>query len=331
MLVGQDKSGALVPSGLLSGATPAGSNMWCIFVYQAGIDGFSINPKTGTNALPGDYVVLAAPADAAPGIVTLVNGTVVNVQAADIVWAHACNLFPSVQTGSTTIAGVTTQYSYGVSRPIGCTLHNVLQYIGGVTVLDKTLAGGILYRLEGMVPTGFQVMNYMHEQGTAIQTQYELRVPWIGATTNTLQTLANADGVTGYVQGYGRTHTHYTGTPQIGNGVAFSSQIGDAGNFSDFNFLVHTPVDLIGRIHGVLNMIDKIGYLNRVKTLWDPSRMVGPMKDPNSAAIMMGGSATAGLPYDLSLTTDGLFKLAKTQKKPVHPDYGTYVLIRVNL
>jgi hypothetical protein len=91
-----------------------------------------------------------------------------------------------------------------------------------VSIIDKSLAGGILYRLEGLNPIGFQVMNYMHEMGTAIQTQYVLKVPWIGATPNTLQQDATTDGIQGYVQGYGRTFAHFTGLPTTGAGVTFS-------------------------------------------------------------------------------------------------------------
>jgi hypothetical protein len=222
-------------------------------------------------------------------------------------------------------------YSYGVVRPVGVAIRNTFQYVGGVVVLDKSLNGGILYRLEGLVPTGFQVNNYMHEMGTAIQTQFVLRVPWIGATPNTLQTDANTDGIQGYYQSEGRTYTHYTGNPQPGAGVTFSIQQGDAGNYSDFSATTNSPVDLIGRIIGVMNMIHKVGYSNRIKTLWDPARMVGPMTDPNPASIMMGGSATGGLPYDLNLTTDGIYKASLIQGTQARAEYGTYVLVRVNL
>jgi hypothetical protein len=55
------------------------------------------------------------------------------------------------------------------------------------------------------------------------------------------------------------------------------------------------------------------------------------MTDPNPAAIMMGGSATAGLPYDLNLTTDGIYKASQLQKTQARAEYGTYVLVRVLL
>jgi hypothetical protein len=327
-LVGQDKSGALVPAGLISGSTPSGSNQWCILQYStSAADQFTVDVRTGLNVTPGDHVVLAAPIDAVAGNITLTNGTVVAVTTPDITFAHACNLFPNTVSGGS--GG--TAYSFGTARPIGVCTRNVFQYMGGVVTIDPSLAGGLLYRLEGMVPTGFQVLNYMHEMGTAIQTQYVIRVPWIGATPNTLQTLANTDGIVGYVQGKGRAFTHFTGTPTVGAGVTFSSFQGDAGNYSVFDPTQNTAVDLIGRVIGVINRVYRIGYSNRVKTLFDPSRMVGPITNPNGAAIMMGGSATSGLPVDLNLTTDGIFRASVLQKKPLHAEYGTYVLIRVNL
>jgi len=323
-LVGQDKSGALVPAGLFCGTTPAGSNKYCIIKYDTSADSFTIDPRTGANVTPGDHVVLACPIDAAPGNVTMPNGTVVAVSAGDITFAKACDMFPATQSGGT--GG--TAYTYGVARPIGVATRNVLQYIGGVKKVATT--GGLLYKLTGMNPLGNQVLNYMNEMGTAIQTSYVLRVPWIGALPNTLQTLANAASISGYVQGYGRSFAHYTGTPKIGGGVTFSEALMDQGNYSDFDSTVHTPVDLVGRIIGIMNMIDQVGYSNRVKTLWDPNRMVGPWKDPNPASIMMGGSATGGLPYHLSLTTDAIYKAALLQKKPVRAEYGTYVLVLIS-
>jgi hypothetical protein len=59
--------------------------------------------------------------------------------------------------------------------------------------------------------------------------------------------------------------------------------------------------------------------------------MVGPMVDPNPAAIRMGGSATAGIPYHISVTTDAIYKRAYDQGKPFHPEYSTHVIVRVNL
>jgi hypothetical protein len=315
MALGQDKSSALVPAGLQCGATPAGSGEFCVFIYQPWDVGFTWNPQTGTYVkIAGEYVVLACPADAAPGnVYTDPTGRTVALTAGDITFAHSCNLFPN-----------------GTVTPIGLAQHNILQYLGGVQVKDPTLAGGILYTLNGVVPLGFAVMNYMHEMATSVQTQYEIRVPWIGATETTLTQLATADGVAGFVQGYGRSFTHYVGAPKIGD-LVVAAPGASAGSYTSYNPAVHTLNQVVGRVHGVMNMIDKIGYSSRIKTLWDPSRMVGPTRDPNPASIMMGGSATGGIPYDINLTTDGIYKAAKTQQKPVHAEYGTYVLVRVNL
>lgn len=312
-LVGQDKSGALVPAGLKCGSTAAASNDYTILVYGLSDVGFAINPQTGLYvAAAGEHVVLAAPSDAVAGNVTLPNGTIVAVSAGDITFAHACNLFPT-----------------GVVRPIGCTLRNVLQYIGGIK--QVSLTGGILFTMDGVVPTNYVVHNYTHEMGTAIQTEYVLRVPWIGATPNTLTTLAATDGVVGYAQGYGRTFTHFTGAPAAGQLVAASQQLGDAGNFTNYDSTKHSINDIVGRVIGVVNMINKIGFSNRVRTLWDPSRLVGPMRDPNPSSIMMGGSATGGIDYTLNLTTDAAFITAKRQGKTIHDEYGTYVLVKVSL
>ncbi|TSA39428.1 hypothetical protein D4R30_01090 [archaeon] len=306
-------------------ATPSVSDMtiqstkggeFCILHYGAGsIDAFAVLASTGAVATANAHVVLAAPNDAVANMtVTLPDGTVVTVSAGDITFAHACDLFPT-----------------GVARPIGLATRDVYQYIGGTTV--KSTTGGILYTLDPMNPIGFQVHNYTHEMGTAIQTSYVVRVPFIGASRTALATLAANDSVTGYAPGYGLSFTHFTGAPKQGGLVVAARGLQDAGNFASYDADKHDLADVCGRVLGVINMVDKIGYMARVKTLWDPSRLVGPYKDPNSASIMMGGSATGGLPYDINLTTDGLYKLYKNQQKSVNgkPELGTYVLIRINL
>jgi hypothetical protein len=45
----------------------------------------------------------------------------------------------------------------------------------------------------------------------------------------------------------------------------------------------------------------------------------------------MGGSATRGLPYHISVTTDAVFVYAVDQSKTLRPEYSTQVLVRVNL
>jgi len=80
---------------------------------------------------------------------------------------------------------------------------------------------------------------------------------------------------------------------------------------------------------GIQNL-NPVGFLNRVRTQFDRP-MVGPMVDPNPAAIRMGGSATRGLPYHISVTTDAVFVYAVDQSKTLRPEYSTQVLVRVNL
>jgi hypothetical protein len=305
----------------------AAPGQYCIIAYGPSDVKFAYNPQTSAKvASIGEYAVLAAPADAAAGDqITLPSGVVITIKAADITFAQACDLFAT-----------------GKSRPIGCAVRNVYQYIGGVLVgtnLSATSsATGINYVLDGVVPLHFTVLNYMHEMGTAIQTQFVLKTPWIGATPTTLQTLANGDGITGYVQGIGRSFTHFTGARGAANGnfsygtpvVASSAGNGtDAGNFAPYNPLIHTPGDIIGRVIGIQNL-NPVGFLNRVRTQFDRP-MVGPMVDPNPAAIRMGGSATRGLPYHISVTTDAAFVYAVDQSKTLHPEYSTHVIVRVNL
>lgn len=315
-LVGLDSSGSLVPSGLFCGSQPTVANggQYCILVYGTNDIGFCYNASTGTNVQQaGEHAVLAAPSDAVAGNVTMPDGTIVVVSAADITFAKACTLFDT-----------------GVSRPIGVATRNVYQYIGGVKVYSTT--GGMNYRLDGVVPTGFIINNYMHEMGTAIQTQYVIRVPWVGPTRYALTADAAADGITGYAQGYGLTFAHFTGVPLKGQGVVASAGLQDYGNYSCYT-AANSPTDVIGRVLGVMNMINKIGYMNRVRTLWDSSKIINVpgVQQGSNASNAMGGSATGGIDYPLNLTTDGIYKLSLNQGKQARPEYGTYVILRINL
>ncbi|MGD0905119.1 MAG: hypothetical protein ABR924_19680 [Terracidiphilus sp.] len=300
---------------------------YCVLVYGPGDVKFAFNAQTSARvSAAGQYAVLAAPADGAAGDrVTLPSGQVITIQAADLAFALTCDLFAT-----------------GKALPIGCAVRNVYQYIGGVLVgtnlSASSSATGINYVLDGVVPINFTVMNYMHEMGTAIQTQFALKLPWIGATPTTLQTLANGDGITGYVQGIGRSFTHFTGTRGAGAGnFSFGTPVvasvaangSDAGNFAPYNPAVNNPGEIIGRVIGIQNL-NPVGFLNRVRTQFDRP-MVGPMVDPNPAAIRMGGSATRGLPYHISVTTDAVFVYAVDQSKTLRPEYSTQVLVRVNL
>lgn len=319
-VVGQDKSGAFVPAGLFCGtqgsdaghATNA-AGLYCVLKYGAADVGFAHNPTTGNLvAAAGEVAVLAAPSNgAANDVVTFADGTTYTIQASDVTFALACNLFPN-----------------GRVKPIGITLRNVFQYLGGVDVSSAT--NGMAYTLNGVIPVKFKVHNYMHEMGTAIQTAMVVRLPWIGATTSTLATDATTDGIAGYVQSnYSRSFVHYTGTPKFGNLVMGSTQLGDAGNFGDWD---GTNVgDICGRIVGIQNIYPIRDYANRVRTLWDPSRLVGPIKDPNPSSIMMGGSQTGGIDYQLNLGTDGIFKKAYDQGKTLRNEYSTYVLVRFGI
>ena len=184
-LVGTDKSGSLVPAGLFCGsqATIANGGQYCILVYGVNDVGFTYNAQTGALvAQPGEHAVLAAPSDGAAGNVTLPNGQIVAVSAPDITFAQACTLFDT-----------------GIAKPIGVATRNVYQYIGGVSIYNTT--GGMLYQLNGVVPTGYIINNYMHEMGTAIQTQYVLRLPWVGTTPYALTADAATDGITGFLTG----------------------------------------------------------------------------------------------------------------------------------
>src|ERR1035441_673926 len=328
-LVGQDKNGGLVPAGLYCGtqATKALGGTYCVIAYSPADVKFAFNAQTSARVTAaGQYAVLAAPSDGVAGDqVTLPSGQVITIQAADLAFALTCDLFTT-----------------GRSRPIGAAVRNVYQYIGGVLVgqntnpASTTSATGINYVLDGVVPINFVVMNYMHEMGTAIQTQFALKLPWIGESTTALQGFATTDGIVGYVQGIGRSFTHFTGVNSaagfsFGSPVVASSQSSgtDAGNYTTYNPAVNSPGDIIGRVIGIQNL-NPVGFLNRVRTQFDRP-MVGPMVDPNPMAIRMGGSATRGLPYHVHVTTDGAFVFAVDQQKTLRPEYTTHIIVRVNL
>ena len=314
-LIGQDKSGGFVPAGLFCGtqATASNGGEYCALKYGQSDVGFAYNPITGNLvATAGEVAVLAAPYDGASSdVITFSDGTTYTVTTPDVTDAKACNIFPA-----------------GRVKPIGLCVRNVFQYLGGVDVSSTT--GGMQYTLNGVIPTKFKVHNYMHEMGTAIQTEMVIRLPWIGALTNTLATYANAsnDNIAGYVQSnYSRSFVHFTGTPAFGQLVQGSTQLGDAGNYTEWDGV--DVADVCGRIVGIQNIYPIRDFANRVRTLWDPSRLVGPIKDPNPSSTMMGGSATGGIDYQINLGTDGIFKKAFDQGKSPRPEYSTYVLVKV--
>ena len=281
----------------------------------------ALDVGTTTNALTGNYVaapgetaVLAAPSDGAAGdVLTFADGTTYTIQASDLTGAAACNLFPQ-----------------GVARPIGITIRQVFQYIGGVNVISTT--GGLVYTLDGVLPLKYQFLNYMHEAGTAIETEMIIRTPWIGATETTLTQLAAQDGLVGYRQtSYGRSFAHAVGAAGFGmqylapgaRVVAARGQ--SAGNVTIYNPAIDNPTDVVGIVLGVINQYPIKDYVDRVRTLYNPSQLGGPIADPNPASIMMGGSATAGMDYIINLSTDAAFKMAHDQNKTLRPEYSTFV------
>jgi hypothetical protein len=321
-LVGLDSSGALIPAGYISGTQPAsgsGGN-FCMVVYSQDDVGFTYNAATGNPVqAAGEYVLLACPSNAVPG--TIVEGTAITAN--DISFAKACTLVP----GNT-------------ARGIGYVVRNVFQYLGGVQVNSTT--GGMNYTLLPSQPAMYRVHNYMHEPGTAVQTKYVLRLPWVGATPDTITSLAATDGVAGYagMTDFAKSFVHFTGTagnaagnlfpgcfvvPSIGNGYR------DAGCYAPFNPAIHSIDNVVGKVIGVETMIPIRDYADRVRTQFDRANsFVGPFKDSNPSSLMMGGSATRGMDVAINLATNGVFRLANDQGKTLHNEYGTYVYVHVN-
>ena len=429
-LVGLDKSGALIPAGYFCGtqATKANGGQYCAVVYSQYDVNTVYNPQTVPPRFvqtPGEYVVLAAPSDAAPGdVITLPNGTTINVTAGDIAFAQSCNLIPG-----------------GFANAVGYAIRNVFIYIGGIEITGTT--GGMQYLLLTQRPDLMQVTNYMHEMGTSIRTHFVLRLPWIGADLTTLGQWAQIDGLQGYVQtDFSRSFAHFTGikpgmTPQLvlnpatipnpnyitptlpnpaypatipagtgwfaqfsitnpdyvagstatianpvytalvaaggaplaantvtianpaynagadpstltavqvnqvnGAGQFFigcsvvpsgTNNGADAGNYAPFNPAVNSQDAIVGKVLGVELMYPIRDFANRVRTQFERANtFVGPRMDPNPVTFQMGGSATKGMDYAISLATNGAFQAAITQQKPLHDEYSTYVLVHVN-
>jgi len=294
--------------------------LYAAIVYGQNDVGFARNASTGNPvAAAGEYVVLAAPSDAVVAdLIVLPNGNVISVESGDITFAQACNLIPN-----------------GVARPIGYVVRNVFQFLGGVNLLSTT--DGIFYTLESMVPIQFRVHNYMHEMGTAVQTHFVLRMPWIGASPTSLQQYANADGISGYVQtDFGRSFVHFTGgtagNPYTLNGVSVvASRLGsgnDAGNYSLYNSAVNGFDEICGRVIGVESMYPIRDFANRVRTQFErATEAVGPFTTKTPSIGQLGGSATRGMDYMINLTEDGILRLASDQNKTIRPEYGTYVYV----
>ncbi len=323
-LVGVDKSGALVPAGLIAGQTAASAygdkSGFCLIKYGSDDVGFAYNAQTGTLvAAAGEYALIAAPENAAAG--TVVDG--VAITADDITFAQSCTLIPG-----------------GYARAIGYAIRNVFQYLGGVNVLSAT--GGMLYTQDGMIPTKFRVHNYMHEPGTAIQTHYVLRVPYIGASETALAAAASAMSVSGYVQSdFSRSFVCALGRLGSADGNlfrgcsvvpadAFGSKL--SGNFMPFDSTKHKVDQIVGKVLGIESLIPVKDYADRVRTQFDrATEFVGPFREQNPIIMQMGGSATRGIDYQVNLSTNGLYRMAKDQGKNVaaYPEVASYVYIHV--
>ena len=312
-LVGVDKSGGLIPAGFRSGVGP-----FCLVKYGQDDVGFSFNPKTGQKVKSAsEYALLAAPEAAAAG--TAVDGVAITEE--DIAWAHSCDLIPGA-----------------VARALGYALRNTFQYIGGVDI--ASVDGGMLYVHDGMNPTKFTIQNYMHEMGTAIRTAFVLRLPWVGEKPTTLQELADTDGLTNYIQDdWSRSFAHFTGKAGRAYGQLFpgcsvvaSDAFGslECGNYAPYDPAVHKPDQIIGRVLGVEKLFPIRDLMDRVRTQFDRAQqLVGPWRESNPVQMMMGGSATRGLDYQLNLSGNGIFRMAKDLKKDVHDEYCTYVYVKV--
>lgn len=323
-LVGLDKSGALVPAGMISGTQPASAfgdqSGFCLIKYGADDVGFAYNPQTGNVvSAAGEYALIAAPSNAVAG--TVVDG--VSISAGDITFAQGCTLIPG-----------------GYARAIGYAIRNVFQYLGGVSVLSTS--NGILYTLDGVIPSGFKVHNYMHEPGTAIQTTWHVRVPYIGASATALADAATALSVTGYSQtDFSRSFVCALGSLSSADGGLFrgcsvvpAHKFGAkmTGNFMPYNSTIHKPDQIVGKVLGIESLIPVKDYADRVRTQFDrATEFVGPFRETNPTIMQMGGSATRGIDYQVNLSTNGLYRLCKDQGKNVaaYPEVATYVYIHV--
>ena len=325
-LVGLDKNGLLVPAGLFSGQQAAigSGGQYCVIQYGADDVGFAYNPQTGALVSSAtEYAVLAAPSDASTGdTITLPGQTGFNPTQNDIDFAQSCDLIPG-----------------GVARPIGYIVRNAFQFLGGVTV--NHTSGGMDYSVESVIPVKFRVHNYMHEPATAFQTKFVLRVPWIGETPTTIQTLATNDGLSTFTQSsFSRSFVHCVGDKAAGDGKLYAgcsvvaSRAGngtDAGNFQPYNSSLHTYADIAGKVIGIEAIYPIKDYADRVRTQFErmPS-FVGPFRETNPVQGLMGGSSTRGVDYAISLSTNAAFRAAKDAGTTLHEEFFTYVLIHVS-
>lgn len=313
-LVGLDASGALIPAGLWSGVKPVaagGPKSACILRYGPDDVGLTMNPLTGQKvAAAGEIAVIGVTSEVAAGdVVEGVTITAAMISAA----AGAAALIPGQ-----------------LARPIGYVIRNVFQFLGGVDVVSTS---PLLYRLQSSNPAKYQAHNYMHEMATAIRTQHVIRLPWVGATPDTLATLASTDSIVGFTRtDFSRSFAHFVGTPTPGSVVVAASEFNsfEAGNYMSFDPAIHTADMIAGRVLGVEQMYPIRDLADRVRTQFERApNFIGPFREPNPNQMMMGGSSTRGMDYAIHLTTDGIFRLAVDQGKTVHPEYCTYVYVHV--
>jgi hypothetical protein len=267
-------------------------------------------------------VVLSAPNDGAVGDNTAADASLpagITITAPDLAFGKACNLIPG-----------------GVARAIGYAIRNVWQYIGAVKTISLT--NGMSYVHDSNTPIGNVVHNYTYEMGTAIRTEFNLRVPWIGATPTTIGALATTDGIADFAQtDWSRSFTHFTGDAGMIDGKLFwgcsvvaSDQFGaiDAGHYAPYDSALHKVDQICGQVVGIERMYPIRDAMDRVRTQFERAQeLIGPFREPNGVQNMMGGSATRGLDYQLNLSTNGVFRKAVDQKKTIHDEYVTYVYI----
>lgn len=298
-------------------AANAGS-YFAVKYSQTDADFLVTNVKTGAACAAGDVAVLAAPSDGVAGdVITFPDGSTYTILAGDLTFVATCNMFPG-----------------GKAKPVGIAVRDVWQNMGGVTVSSTT--GGINYTCDTMIPIKFKFHNYMHEMGTAVRTEFYLRLTWIGNNTTDLATVASGLSISGYTQSNeSRSFVHFTGAKgaaagglHVGALVKASTALGDSGHYGLLNTAAGDGADeKIGRVLAIQEMYPAKDYLNRVKTLWDTSKMGGTWTEPNKASVMMGGQTTGGLDYALNLGTNGLLKKALDQGKT--PDAKMYTVVYV--
>jgi len=268
----------------------------------------ALNTTTKVATFDSNCSGAVAGAAVAFGVPTLtVNGVAVTPTATDVAFAQTCTLIPN-----------------GTARPIGYAVRNVFQYLGAVTV-SSNLTGGMSYTQNGMAVPNFKIHNYMHEPGTALQTMFGLRVPYIGKDLNDLNNLAAAQSLSTATYTYddfSRSFAHFVGTvasagsPAPGTLYPGCSIVADdengyigSGHFRPFDSTKHSYDQICGRVLAIEQMYPPKDYADRVRTQFDRAQnFVGPYSEPNPTTQLMGGSATRGMDYAINLATKGLLR-----------------------